>query len=228
MNIHYLQHVAFEGPAAIAQWAQDRGHQFTGTHLYRGEALPQVTDFDLLVIMGGPMSVLDESEYAWLRAEKQLVREAIAAQRSVLGICLGAQMIADALGARVYPGPEKEIGWWPVRRVSTAGIGALLPEVFTPLHWHGETFDLPAQAVRLAETDPVPNQAFALGKRVLGLQFHLEATPESVRELVVADGASIRPGRYQQPAETILNSAQHGQAVHPMLYQLLDFLCIRP
>ncbi|MEI7766418.1 MAG: type 1 glutamine amidotransferase [Phycisphaerae bacterium] len=228
MNIHYLQHVAFEGPSAIAQWALARGHRITGTHLYRGEALPQVAEFDLLVIMGGPMSVLEESEYAWLRAEKQLVRDVIAAQRSVLGICLGAQMIANALGARVYPGPEKEIGWFPVRRVSTAGMGALLPEVFTPLHWHGETFDLPAQAVRLAETDPVPNQAFALGNRLLGLQFHLEATPESVRELVAADGASIRPGGYQQPAEVILECEKSCQAVHPVLHRLLDYLCARP
>src|SRR6185312_16916190 len=135
------------------------------------------------VIMGAPMSVNDEHLYPWLKEEKILVGNAIESRRAVLGICLGAQMIASAMGAPVYRGREKEIGWFPVRRVAGSGAGALFPKTFTPLHWHGETFDLPAGAIRLAETDAVPNQAFQVGSAI-GLQFHLEATPESIRQLV--------------------------------------------
>lgn len=226
MRIHFLQHVSFEGPAAIADWAKEAGHTLSGTHLYRGDALPTVVDFDFLVIMGGPMSVNDERVFPWLAAEKQLVRAAVAAGRGVLGVCLGAQMIASAMGAPVYRAAEKEIGWFPVRRVTASGVGAVLPEGFAPLHWHGETFDLPAGAVRLAATDVVPNQAFAIGDRVVGLQFHLEATPESVRELVAGAGDEIRPGeRFQQAASDIVAAAAHASAaVRPVLWALMGYL----
>ena len=224
MRIYCLQHVSFEEPAAIADWARFRSNQCFVVHLYRGEGLPRVEDFDALVVMGGPMSVNDERQYQWLGPEKRLIRVAMDAGQPVLGVCLGAQLIAAALRQRVYPGPEKEIGWFPVRRVTTAGIGAMLPEVFTPLHWHGETFDLPAGAVRLAETGPVPNQAFQWGEHVVGLQFHIETTPASVAQLVQNAGHEIGRGRYQQPPEDILDCAARCDAVRPILFSLLDRL----
>jgi GMP synthase-like glutamine amidotransferase len=130
------------------------------------------------------MSANDEAELGWLRPEIALVREAIAADKTVLGICLGAQIIAKALGARVYPGSGKEIGWFPVQR--EAGSHPFfdgLPDSFTPLHWHGETIDLPHGARLLAKSKITETQASAVGQRVLGLQFHMEATEESVRAL---------------------------------------------
>lgn len=225
MRIHVLQHVEFEGPAAIEDWARRSGHTIHRSRLDKGDALPELAAFDLLVIMGGPMSVNDEPLYPWLKSEKALVRSAIESGRAVLGVCLGAQMIASAMGARVYRGSEKEIGWFPVRRVTDSGAGALFPEKFTPLHWHGETFDLPAGAVRLAETDAVPNQAFQIGSAI-GLQFHLETTAASVRQMTENAAHEIESGKpLQQPAAEILAqtplAAPEAQAI---LRRLLDNL----
>ena len=226
MRIHYLQHVQFEGPAAIEQWAVCNGHPITGSHLYRGDPLPRLESFDMLVIMGGPMSVNDERTHAWLANEKRLVRESAEAGRSVLGVCLGAQMIASALGTRVYRAAEKEIGWFPVRRSTAEGLAANLPEEFTPLHWHGETFDLPAGAVRLAETTAVPNQGFQIGRSIIGLQFHLEATVTSVQQLVENAAQEIEAGKpFQQSAETIVMlAAAKSREVDPILHTVLQYL----
>lgn len=225
MRIHYLQHVKFEGPAAIVDWARSSGHTITRSCLYEDDALPDPAAFDLLVVMGGPMSVNDEDSSPWLKDEKALVQRAIEAGRAVLGVCLGAQMIAKAMGARVYRAAQKEIGWFPVRRVTTSGLAALLPETFTPLHWHGETFDLPAGAVRIAETDIVPNQAFQLN-HAMGLQFHIEATPRSVQELVENAGHEIENGKpFQQNAKELLaQTPQYSSAARDILYRLLDHM----
>ena len=170
MRIAVLQHVPFEGPAAIADWAAARGDQIAVAHLYRGDPLPALADFDMLAVMGGPMSANDEAKFAWLAPEIALVREAIGAGKIVLGVCLGAQIIAKSLGAKVYAAGQKEIGWFEVKRTEAAHpIFDGLPAAFPVFHWHGETFDLPAGAVRLAETASTPNQAFGINARVLGL-----------------------------------------------------------
>jgi GMP synthase-like glutamine amidotransferase len=116
MRMAVLQHVEFEGPAAVADWAAARAFPLRTFHLHRDTTLPLLSDFDMLTVMGGPMSANDEAQLGWLGPEIALVREAIAADKIVLGICLGAQIIAKALGARVYPGGTKEIGWFPVQR----------------------------------------------------------------------------------------------------------------
>lgn len=225
MRIHVLQHVEFEGPAAIEDWACQFGYSVSCSRLDKGEALPDLAAFDLLVVMGGPMSVNDEDRHPWLKEEKALVRKSIESGRAILGVCLGAQMIASAMGARVYRGREKEIGWFPVRRVTASGAGALFPEMFTPLHWHGETFDLPNGAVRLAETDAVPNQAFELGSAI-GLQFHLEATAESVQKMMDNAGEEIESGKpFQQPAQEILaRTTQASVNAQGILYRLLEHI----
>jgi GMP synthase-like glutamine amidotransferase len=209
------------------QWAAERGSVVGVSHLYRGDLPPGLDSFDLLVVMGGPMSVNDRDAHPWLEPELRCVREAVLANKRVLGVCLGAQLIAKAMGADVYPGPEKEIGWFPVRRVEIpAGSDAFsgFPEEFTPLHWHGETFDLAEGAVRLAETDPVPNQAFQIGRRAIGLQFHLEATPETVAALAEACGDEVGVGPYQQPIEELLDCSLQCAAVRPLLREVLDYL----
>ncbi|WP_295882901.1 type 1 glutamine amidotransferase [uncultured Thiohalocapsa sp.] len=214
MQIHVLQHVPFEGPAGIADWAQRRGHALAVSQLYAGDALPAPGEFDRLVVMGGPMSVGDAHAYPWLADELRFIADAIASGKSVVGVCLGAQLIAAALGARVYRHAHKEIGWVPVRLAARGRALDLcdgLPAEQTVFHWHGDTFDLPAGAVHLAQSEACANQAFLVGGRVLGLQFHLESTPASVAALCEHCADEIVPGRWVQ-------SAAEMRAAEPELY----------
>ena len=226
MRIHYLQHVPFEGPAAIADWAEARGHELRGTRLDRGEPLPGIDDFDWLVVMGGPMGVGDREEYPWMTPEIALIGEAVRANRRVLGVCLGAQFLASALGARVYPAAYKEIGWFPVQSTGAALAGSFagFPAEFTPLHWHGDTFDLPSGAIPLAHGPDTVNQAFQVGHRVLGLQFHLEATPDSVATLVEHCSDEIGDGPWEMPASGIRDCRDRCARVRPILEAVLDYL----
>jgi GMP synthase-like glutamine amidotransferase len=221
MRIAILQHVEFEGPAAVADWAAGRGFPLRVFHLYRDATLPSLSDFDMLTVMGGPMSANDEARLGWLGPEIALVREAIAADKTVLGICLGAQVIAKALGARVYPGSAKEIGWFPVQRMGSHLFFDGLPNSFTPFHWHGETFDLPHEATPLAKSKITATQAFAVGERVLGLQFHMEATEESVRALLKGAAREIGYGVFEQRPGTILAGLNQCTNLRPLLDTVL-------
>jgi GMP synthase-like glutamine amidotransferase len=220
LRVRVLQHVPFEGPALIGRRLCERGHTLETTALYRyelGESLPEPASFDWLILMGGPMSVNDVDSLPWLTPELELTARAIDEGKTVLGICLGAQLIAASRGARVYPNYYREIGWFPVTprpaRAEVPGEAAADPEELfgrfpaeiPALHWHGETFALPRGAHLLAASDACVNQAFSLGERVLGLQFHLEATPESTAELIEGAAADLRQdGPYVQTREEIL------------------------
>jgi len=225
MRMAVLQHVEFEGPAAVADWAAGRGVPLRLFPLHRDATLPPLSDFDMLTVMGGPMSANDEARLAWLGPEIALVREAIAAEKLVLGICLGAQIIAKALGARVYRGSGKEIGWFPIQRtVSSHPCFNGLPGSFTPFHWHGETFDLPHEAKLLATSKMTETQAFAVDQRVLGLQFHMEATEESARELLNSAAQEIGHGVFEQQPDTILAHLSQCARLRPLLDTVLDRL----
>ncbi|EIP97539.1 GMP synthase family protein [Opitutaceae bacterium TAV1] len=207
MKIHWFQHVPFEGLGEIGPWLLARGHELSCTRFYAGE-LPgaEAATCDWLVVMGGPMNIYQYRDYPWLRAEKQAIRARIDAGARVLGVCLGAQLIADVLGARIYQNAEREIGWLPVRAVAGSEKEPLaFPDgeslVF---HWHGDTFDLPTGATRLASSEGCVNQAFAIGSRVLGLQFHLEMGPPEVERICGECAAELTPDRYVQDAERIL------------------------
>jgi len=219
-----LQHVEFEGPAAIADWAAARGVLVRVCHIGRNGILPSIYDFDMLTVMGGPMSANDQAQLDWLGPEIALVREAIAAEKIVCGVCLGAQMIAKALGARVYPGSAKEIGWFPVERTGAHPLFDGLPDSFSPLHWHGETFDLPRGAKLLAKSKITVNQAFAVGQRVLGVQFHMEATEDSVPMLVKAAAREIGCGTFEQQPRIILANLGQCARLRPLLETVLDRL----
>lgn len=180
MRVQVLQHVWFEDIGSMAPWLTARGVRIGYTRFYEPEAaLPDPRTLDLVIAMGGPMSVNDESLYPWLRAEKAFIAEAIRRGTPVVGVCLGAQLIASALGARVYPNPVKEIGWFPIEAVQGEDHeGAFrFPPRIAVFHWHGETFDLPPGAVHLARSAACAHQAFQIGRSVIGMQFHLETTP---------------------------------------------------
>lgn len=210
MRVHYFQHVAFEGPAGIAPWMEAHGHEISTTRWFAGETPPPLASVDWLVVLGGPMSVNDDAILPWLRAEKAFVADAISTGLRVLGICLGAQMIASVAGARVYRNRWREIGWHDVRGTAAAAAStwaSVFPAAFPALHWHGETFDLPPGAIHLARTSGCENQAFALGPRVLGLQFHLEATPAAATALCDHAADDMVPGPYVQTRGRILEDA---------------------
>jgi GMP synthase-like glutamine amidotransferase len=208
LRAHVLQHAPFEGLGSIEAWLARRGARVATTRLYEpAPRFPDPASFDLLIALGGPMSVNDEAALPWLAPEKRFVAHAVRAEKRVLGICLGAQLLASALGAPVRRGTHKEIGWFDVRGEQSSTGVIQLPEVASVFHWHGETFDLPAGAVRLAQSAGCKNQAFQLGPRVLALQFHLEMTPETVAEMVAHCGGELaEPGLYIQSA-TELRSA---------------------
>ncbi len=193
--------------------------------MFQGAPLPAHDDFDLLVVMGGPMSVHDEREYPWLKLEKQFIEHALRAGKRILGICLGAQLLADVLGARVYRAKEKEIGWFPVRKRPEAIVSPWasgLPDSFLAFHWHGETFDLPAGAVHLAETDVCSNQAFEIDGRVLALQFHLEVTPDSVRQLARHCAGDLDRAPHVQLGSELLGSGAKFHEAETRLFGLLE------
>ncbi len=224
LRAHVLQHVPHEGPGIIAPWLERRGHTVSYTRFFADPSLPDPARVDFLVIMGGPMSVRDEAQFPWLADEKQFVRAVIDNGRPVLGVCLGAQLIAASLGAAVHPCPEREIGWFPVEATPAgSALSAVFPPSVTVFHWHGETFDLPPGTVRLARSAACANQAFSVGERVVGLQFHLEVTPDTVRGMVEHGRNELAPGRFVQEETEILavTPARYG-AIHGLLARILE------
>jgi GMP synthase-like glutamine amidotransferase len=228
MHIQCLTHVPFEGPAGISDWAHTRGHSIEATPLYTGADLPASGSFDWLVVMGGPMGVSDDEEFPWLTLEKEAIRAAINAGKTVVGVCLGAQLIASALGAGVYRNAHPEIGWMPVELTPEGRESRLfgfLPPSFQVFHWHGDTFDLPPGAIHLARSGACAHQAFVYDGRVLGLQFHLESTPTSVKGIVTQCADEIRPGPFVQSVERMLGAAPADyQLINAALFGILDRL----
>ena len=226
MRAHYFQHVEFEGLGSIAPWLEAAGYEITNTKLFESAKFPDLKKIDLLVVMGGPMSVNDEDDFPWLVSEKQFIREAINSGKPVLGICLGAQLIASATGAKVYRNSLKEIGWFPIYGISSKdGSIFSFPLSVKVFHWHGETLDLPSGATLLAKSDGCENQAFQIGKSVIGLQFHLETTPKEAREIVSHCRDELVPSRYIQTEKEIL-SAKHERykSINHLMGSILSFL----
>jgi len=185
MRALVLQHIACEPPGVYEDVLVERGIGIDRVELDEGELLPDWRSYELIVAMGGPMSVNDEQEHPWLVDEKRLIREAVAAGVGYWGACLGVQLLASSLGARVYAGETPEVGVLPVTLTDEGAADPVLeglPRELPTLQWHGDTFDLPPGAVRLAGSPAYPNQAFRVGRAAYGVQFHLEVTGPMARE----------------------------------------------
>ena len=230
MKIHWFQHVPFEGLGNIGTWANRHGHRLSITRFFKQDPLPQMDTIDWLIVMGGPMNIYEEEKYPWLSEEKHFLKNAIDAGKAVIGICLGAQLIADALGSRVYAGSYKEIGWFPVHKKETAGRSSVFidfPQGTNVFHWHGDTFDLPPGCIHIAESAACRNQAFIYEERVIGLQFHLEMTPKGVEEIVANCRGELVEAPYIQKAEEIVSNAERFTEANRVMDSILDRLALR-
>jgi len=225
MKLHYFEHVPYEGLDRVGVWATQRGHGVSVTRFHAGDPLPELASIDALLIMGGPMGVYEAERFPWMKEEMHFIRQAIQEKKKVLGICLGSQLIAGALGANVYPHTQKEIGWWPVRfrpeaqktPLKSFGTEAMM------YHWHGDTFDLPKEAVWLASSAACKHQAYAIGNHVMALQCHPEITRETIGRWVQESGSIKNPSRFVMSEEQMTYLADGYLAVlGPPLFQFLD------
>ena len=227
LKLHCFMHVPFEGPGIIENWAHEKGLQMNYTRFYDSDPLPDRSEVDMLVIMGGPMNVFDFHIHSWMQEEIEWVRKYIEEGKVVIGICLGAQIIAASLGAEVYPGEHKEIGWFSLRFLPAIGefrIFSHLPETRKEFHWHGDTFPIPQGATRIASSSAFPNQGFIFDKRVIALQFHLEMTPDSVQGMLDNCRDELLSGPFIQSEKEILGESGFYETNQQVMYKFLDYL----
>ncbi|HUH67143.1 MAG TPA: type 1 glutamine amidotransferase [Syntrophales bacterium] len=225
MRVHFFQHVPFEGLGSIERWIDAHGYHLTATQMYSHETMPCMESIDWLIVLGGPMGVHDEAKFPWLTGEKRFIEMAINNGKVVLGICLGAQLIADVLGARVHINRFREIGWYPIKLTSAGKSSPLfgfLPDRMEVFHWHGDTFDLPSGAVHIARSEACAHQAFVHGDKVVGLQFHLESTREGVDVLIRNCEDELTDGKYIQTPSRLLAPPQSFAVINRAMDELLS------
>jgi GMP synthase-like glutamine amidotransferase len=211
----------------LAAWVQSRGHALTTIELWKDVAFPPTDEFDGLFILGGPMNVYEVGKYSWLAPEQQFIARAIRDRKSILGICLGAQLLAVVLGGSVSEMLDKEIGWFPVD-LTPAGRNSILfddfPDQFMAFHWHGDYFSIPPQSVHVARSEACEEQAFVYEDHVVGLQFHLESNENSVAAMIKHCGEDVSCGQYIQDAYSLENCVDYLPAANRLLFSLLDNL----
>lgn len=225
LRIHAFINYSIADLGMINEWTVNRGHTVTTTAVYETSELPGMDDFDLLIVLGGVMGAYEEEENPWLRLEKKFISEAIKNNKAILGICLGAQLIAEVLGGTVYPHSHQEIGWWSVHFLDKAKDYKLfegLPQKLPFFQYHGDTFDLPESATRLAESEATRNQAFIYKENVVGLQFHPEFSDKKLKEIVLQHGDEIESGDYIQLPNEFLGMDSNVKGAKNFLFKLLD------
>ena len=201
MKVHFIQHVEFEEPAELEKWMINRGYKVSKSMMHNKDLFPNMSDFDMLIVMGGPMGVHDTIKYPWLIREKEFIRRAITERKTVVGICLGAQLIADVLNAKVYKNRYKEIGWFPIKKSRSIGKESIFSDFEKEtqvFHWHGDTFDIPKGATRLFSSSGCKNQAFQFGNKVFGFQFHFEVNEKSIMKLAENAASEITDDKFVQ------------------------------
>ena len=225
MRVLFLQHVHFETPGKILNYVVGKGYDYSFVKFFEDNwVLPSPAENDVVVVMGGPMNIYEYEKYPWLRDEKEFLKRVIDAGKKVLGICLGAQLLADVMGGEVIKNKEKEIGWFRIK-LTDEGLSSLLfkgfPEEFPAFHWHGDMFTIPDGAVRLAYSEACENQAFSFENRVVALQFHFETTSELAGNLIKFSGDDLQGGgSYVQSPDEILNG--EFDQINKLLFRFLD------
>ncbi len=206
MSVLILKNVPNEGPGTIEDFLADNGISYRIVEMSQ-EDIPDPEDADTLVILGGYMSVNESDIYPYITREIELVKDFISNGKKIFGVCLGAQIMAKALGARVYVGPEKEIGWYDIElldeglrdprilKLATHPRAGDFWRKFKVFHWHGETFDMPQGAERIARSDIYPNQAFRYGKNAYAFQFHIEVRKETIFEWLKSEPVDLEKVR---------------------------------
>ncbi|HRP55842.1 type 1 glutamine amidotransferase [Agriterribacter sp.] len=227
LNIHYFQHVPYEAPGCIEQWAVRHGHTLTATHFYDSSySLPDIESIDALIIMGGPMGVYDDHLLEWLTIEKEYIATALQKNKKVLGICLGAQLIAACAGAAVNTAPHKETGWFkisPAKQLpKTHWLYEIIEDEPVVFHWHNDRFQLPDGTENLAVSEANDNQLFMLNENVLAIQFHLEITERGLSGMIENGADELIPGAYVQPAYEITALQDFVKDNNRRMYRLLD------
>lgn len=252
MHVLVFQHVPFEDLGAMAPWLDEHGARVQVIHQYEPDSglLPELSAVDLVIVLGGPMSVHDTTKYPWLDAEKAYIRSALHAKTPMLGLCLGAQLIAEQLSATVQKNHLPEIGWWPVywhraaQSIWPEQLSAMIPtaedpvaltvahsieEVTRVFHWHGETFDLPDEAQSIAHSQACANQGFMYRNHVVGLQFHLEMTPDTVARLLREGADDLIESPYVATEQQIKSEPPETYAINQrFMSELLEFLVLSP
>jgi GMP synthase-like glutamine amidotransferase len=224
MRIHSLEHEPFEGLGNIEGWANNKGHSITRTLLFKNEKFPETREFDWLFIMGGSMNIYEEDKFPWLKEEKNFIAKAIAANKIILGVCLGSQLIADVLGGKVSKNQYREIGWFPLsltREARDSSIFSSIPSTFIAFHWHGDSFKIPRGAARIAQSEGCANQAFEFG-RAIGLQFHLEYSKKSIDLMFQNCGDELVDGKYIQTLDEIISKMANVHEMNKTLNLILD------
>ena len=228
MRIHSLQHVPFEDIGSLNKDIQELGFSLTTTHWYKGDSAPALESFDVLIVMGGPMGIYDEHLHPWLAAEKKFIAAAVNAGKKIMGICLGAQLLACVLGEKVTRNSHREIGWFPLHinaEASDHPIAKILATCAHVFHWHGDTFGLPENAQLIASSDACKHQAFVVENRIYGFQFHLETTEVSANALIENCVEDLDNSTFVQTAEEMLRDKQKfisiNQAMSEIFNQLL-------
>ncbi|HCN24448.1 MAG TPA: amidotransferase, partial [Candidatus Marinimicrobia bacterium] len=216
-----------EGLGCMKPYFINKGHQLSSTHLYLNEPLPQLHDFDWLIVMGGPMEVSDKLHYPWMSKEKSLIKSSIESGKIVLGICLGAQFIADALGSKVYKNSYREIGWFPInvaKQLDNTIFQGIFPQGIEVFHWHGETFGIPASGILVASSEACQNQGFIVENRIVGLQFHLETTLGSAKALIENCRNELDGSKFVQNEKDILEKEKRFLPINKLMIAVLKRL----
>jgi GMP synthase (glutamine-hydrolysing) len=229
MRIHCIIHASFEKIGAIETWAKKGGHSLSFTHTYKEQELPNIDSFDFLIVMGGPQSPLEVEKYPYLRNEIKLIEKAIQGNKKIFGVCLGAQLISEALGAKTLRSPNKEIGMYSIEILDAAKedpIFKKLPKTFDVMHWHSDMPGIPDGGVLLAKSEGCPQQAFKYGDRIYGFQFHLEPTKELIEGMIANCPEDLKPGRYIRSEEELLNS--DFDAINKKMFIVLDYMASLP
>jgi GMP synthase-like glutamine amidotransferase len=227
LSIHTLLHVPYEGLGCIEEWITAQNHSHSYTRFFEDFHLPEPDEVDWLIVMGGPMSVYEESAYPWMKEEKAFIRKVIDSGKIVIGICLGSQLIAKVLGAKVYPNDQKEIGWLAIKLTENARNNKYfmhLPTEFPVFHWHGDTYDLPVGCSRLFQSDFTFNQGFIYDNRVLALQFHFEVTTQLLNNMVANGVDELNPSVTIHSANEILQHQDWIDDNNQKLFEILDLL----